>query len=110
MFLLALAVAPGIAISLFIYSLNKYGRGQMGTLLLAFVLCMAATGPALLVQMLAEDVRDAPSRHSILSYAWYAFIVIALSEEGCKYAVLRGYAYRLKTFHQPFDGIVYSVM
>ncbi len=49
MFLLALAVAPGIAISLFIYSLNKYGRGQMGTLLLAFVLGMAATGPALLV-------------------------------------------------------------
>ena len=46
MFLLALAVAPGIAVCLFIYSLNKYGRGSMRYLLLSFVLGMAATLPA----------------------------------------------------------------
>ena len=110
MFLLALAVAPGIAICLFIYSLNKYGRGSMRYLVLSFVLGMAATLPALLLQMLAEDVRDAPSRHSILSYAWYAYIVVALSEEGSKFLVLRCYAYPKKSFAGPFDGIVYSVM
>jgi RsiW-degrading membrane proteinase PrsW (M82 family) len=110
MFLLALAVAPGIAVCLFIYSLNKYGRGSMRYLVLSFVLCMLATVPALLVQMLAEDVRDAPSRHSILSYAWYAYIVVALSEEGSKFLVLRCYAYPKKSFVGPFDGIVYSVM
>jgi len=110
MFLLALAVAPGIAICLFIYSLNKYGRGSMRYLFLSFVLGMAATLPALLLQMLAEDVRDAPSRHSLLSYAWYAYIVVALSEEGSKFLVLRCYAYPKKSFAGPFDGIVYSVM
>jgi len=110
MFLLALAVAPGIAVCLFIYSLNKYGRGSMRYLVLSFVLGMLATVPALLVQMLAEDVRDAPSRHSILSYAWYAYIVVALSEEGSKFLVLRCYAYPKKSFAGPFDGIVYSVM
>ena len=110
MFLLALAVAPGIAVCLFVYSLNKYGRGSMRYLVLSFVLGMAATLPALLLQMLAEDVRDAPSRHSILSYAWYAYIVVALSEEGSKFLVLRCYAYPKKSFAGPFDGIVYSVM
>src|ERR1700760_4044534 len=110
MFLLALAIAPGIAISLFIYSLNKYGKGRGISLIISFVLGMAATLPALLIQTLVEDVRDHPSRHSILAYAWYAFIIIALSEEGSKYAVLRLYAYRQKGFSQPFDGILYSVM
>jgi len=110
MFLLALAVAPGIAVCLFVYSLNKYGRGSMRYLVISFVLGMAATLSALLLQMLAEDVRDEPSRHSILSYAWYAYIVVALSEEGSKFLVLRCYAYPKKSFGSPFDGIVYSVM
>jgi RsiW-degrading membrane proteinase PrsW (M82 family) len=110
MLLFALAVAPGIAICLFIYSLNKYGPGSMRYLLLSFLLGMAATLPALLLQTLATDVRTEPWRHSILSYAWYAFIVVALSEEGSKFLVLRGYAYPKQAFRGPFDGIVFSVM
>src|SRR5580698_3181424 len=109
MFLLTLAVAPGIAVCLFVYSLNKYGRGSMRYLVLSFVLGMAATLPAMVLPLLAEDVRDEPSRHSILSYAWYAYIVVALSEEGSKFLVLRCYAYPKKSFGSPFDGIVYSV-
>jgi len=110
MLLLALAIAPGIAICLFIYSLNKYGKGSLGQLVLSFVLGMTATLPPLLLQMLVVDVRDDPSHHSILSYAWYAFIIVALSEEGSKFLVLRWYAYPKRTFNEPFDGIVYAVM
>src|ERR1700722_6814392 len=110
MLLFALAVAPGIAVCLFIYSLKKYGPGSMRRLVTSFVLGMAATIPALLAQMLAEDVRTEPWRHSILSYAWYAFIIVALSEEGSKFLVLRFYAYPQRTFREPFDGIIYSVM
>src|SRR5579872_6402345 len=100
MLLAALAIAPGIAVCLFIFSLNKYGKGQMAFLVLSFVLGMAATLPALLVQMLAEDVRDAPSRHSILSYVWYAFVIVALSEEGSKFLLLRFFAYPRRTFRE----------
>ena len=110
MLLVALAIAPGIAVSLFIYSLNKYGKEHTGNLLLSFILGMVATLPALLVQTLSEDVRDEPSRHSILSYVWYAFVIIALSEEGSKFLVLRFFAYPRPTFNEPFDGILYSVM
>jgi RsiW-degrading membrane proteinase PrsW (M82 family) len=110
MLLAALAIAPGIAVCLFIYSLKKYGKGPMAFLVLSFVLGMVATLPALLVQMLAVDVRDAPSRHSILSYVWYAFVIVAFSEEGSKFLVLRFFAYPRPTFNEPFDGILYSVM
>jgi RsiW-degrading membrane proteinase PrsW (M82 family) len=110
MLLAALAIAPGIAVCLFIYSLNKYGKEHIGYLLMSFVLGMAATLPALLVQTLAVDVRNEPSRHSILSYAWYAFVIVAFSEEGSKYLILRFFAYPRTSFREPFDGILYSVM
>ena len=39
-----------------------------------------------------------------------AFLVVAATEEGCKYLMLKRYAYRKPEFDEPFDGIVYSVM
>jgi RsiW-degrading membrane proteinase PrsW (M82 family) len=110
MFLLALAIAPGIAVSLFVYSLHTYGKASMRYLVLAFVLGMAATVPALLVQLAAEDVRTEPWRHSLGAYVWYAFAVVALSEEGSKFLVLRFYAYPKRVFRRPFDGVVFGVM
>ena len=110
MLLFSLAVAPGIAVCLFIYSMNKYDRASIRYLIIAFLLGMTATLPALLVQTLAEDVRDQPWRHSILSYLWYAFVIVALSEEGSKFLVLRLYAYPKSVFKEPFDGVVFAVM
>ena len=110
MLLIALAIAPGVAICLFIYSLQRLGKGSMRYLVTAFFLGAAATLPALAVQLLSEDVRNDPWHHSIWSYLWYAFGVVALSEEGSKFLVLRGYAYPKKVFREPFDGVIYSVM
>src|ERR1700691_425145 len=110
MFLIALAVAPGIAICLFIFSLRKYGRRSIWQLLLTFLLGMLATMPALRLQELAVDPRTHPWRHSILYFARFAFLIVALSEEGCKFLVLRIYAYPRPWFREPIDGIVYSVM
>ncbi len=93
MLLIALAVAPGIAICLFIFSLRKYGRRSIWQLLLTFFLGMLATMPALRLQELAVDPRTHPWRHSILYFARFAFLIVALSEEGCKFLVLRIYAY-----------------
>lgn len=110
MLLLALAIAPGIAVSLFIYSLQRLGRASMRYLVTAFLLGAAATLPALAIQLMAVDVRNDPGHHSILSYLWFAFGVVALSEEGSKFLVLRFYAYPKQSFREPFDGIVYSVL
>jgi len=110
MLLIALAIAPGVAVCLFIYSLQRLGKASMRYLVTAFLLGAAATLPALLLQMLSEDVRNDPWHHSILSYLWFAFGVVAFSEEGCKFLVLRFYAYPKKIFREPFDGVIYGVM
>jgi RsiW-degrading membrane proteinase PrsW (M82 family) len=110
MLLIALAVAPGVAVCLFIFSLNRLGKASMRYLITAFLLGAAATLPALAVQLLADDVRTEPWRHSILSYIWFAFGVVAFSEEGSKFLVLRFYAYPKKVFREPFDGVIFSVM
>jgi RsiW-degrading membrane proteinase PrsW (M82 family) len=109
MLLLVLAVAPGIAICLFIWSLHHMGKESMRLLIVSFLLGAVATLPPLAIQWLSVDVRNEPWRHSILSYIWYAFAVVAFSEEGSKFLVLRFYAYPKKMFREPFDGVVYCV-
>ncbi len=110
MLLLALAIAPSLAIAVFIYSRDKFEKEPLRYLLICFLLGMLSTLPALFIQVFAQDVRAHDANHSILSYAWFAFGVVALSEEGCKYLVLRGYAYPKPAFNEPFDGVVYAVM
>src|ERR1700761_1863805 len=105
MLLLAVAIAPGIAICLFIYSLNQYGRSSIRYLITSFILGMLSTVPALFAQLIFDDVRTEPWRHSIAEYIFYAFVVVALSEEGSKFFVLRLYAYPQPFFRAPFDGI-----
>ena len=108
--LLSLAIAPGIAISLFIYSFRRLGKESVRQLIISFILGICATLPPFLIQGLAGDVRDDPYSHSVLAFAWYAFIIVAFTEEGSKYLVLRWYAYPLESFQEPFDGVIYSVM
>ncbi len=110
MLLFALAIAPGIAISLFIYSRDRYEREPKRLLILSFVLGMLSTIPPLAVQLLAGDISSESSFHSLLSYAFYSYFIIAFTEEGSKFLVLRIFAYPKKAFNEPFDGIVYAVM
>lgn len=109
--LLALAIAPGAAITLYIYSRDKYDREPLKPLLISFLLGMVATAPAIYIQVVLKPVLylQFPG-FTIWYYFLLSFIVVAASEEGSKYLMLRGYAYRNKAFNEPFDGIIYSVM
>jgi RsiW-degrading membrane proteinase PrsW (M82 family) len=111
--LLALAVAPGAAITIYIYSRDKYDREPLKPLLISFLLGMVATAPAILIQTLLKPVLFTrfPNPDSDITYYFLlAFIIVACSEEGSKYIMLRYYAYRNQAFNEPFDGIIYSVM
>jgi protease PrsW len=109
--LLALAVAPGAAITIYIYSRDKYDREPLKPLLISFLLGMVATAPAILIQTLLKPVLFIRfPNFDITYYFLLAFIIVACSEEGSKYVMLRYYAYRHRAFSEPFDGIIYSVM
>jgi RsiW-degrading membrane proteinase PrsW (M82 family) len=108
---LALAIAPGLAIILYIYRKDRYDKEPKKYLLVSFLLGMLSTLPAIAIQLIAGMVLgNISGNSSVLFNAFYAFIIVACSEEGSKFAMVRGYAYPKKVFDEPFDGIIYSVM
>ncbi|MEP6746854.1 MAG: PrsW family glutamic-type intramembrane protease [Bacteroidota bacterium] len=111
MLLLALAIAPGLAIILYIYRKDSYDKEPKRYLLVSFFLGMLSTLPAIAIQLTAKAVYGAMTGYSSIPfYAFYAFIIVGCSEEGSKFAMVKWYAYPKKVFDEPFDGIIYSLM
>lgn len=108
--LLALAVAPGIAISLFIYFKDKYNKEPLGLLLWLFILGMFSTIPAIIVQIAFTKPVGQLMGEGVFYTAVFSYIIVALSEEGSKFLVIRFFAFKRKAFDDPFDGIIYTVM
>jgi RsiW-degrading membrane proteinase PrsW (M82 family) len=112
--LLLLSIAPGFLICLFIYLRDKYNREPIGLLLLSFILGMVVAIPCIYIEtaaskFLASTFYDAQIP-SYLNVIFQSFFVIALTEEGLKFVIVRKFCFRLKSFDEPFDGIVYAVM
>jgi RsiW-degrading membrane proteinase PrsW (M82 family)/ribosomal protein S18 acetylase RimI-like enzyme len=106
MLLLGLAIAPGLAICLYIFYRDKYNREPAFTLLMSFVWGLLVTIPAVTIEMLAKDITDETVTGIIIS----SFFFIALVEEFSKFLPLRYYALSRKSFDEPLDGIVHAVM
>lgn len=104
--LIALAIAPGIAICLFIFHRDAYNREPKLNLLITFILGAATVLTAGFIEDAIINERD----NSIVQMAVRAFLMVALVEEAGKFAVVRLYAYPRKSFDEPLDGIVYAVM
>ena len=108
--LLALAIAPGIAICLFIYRKDKYNKEPIWMLVLAFVLGMLSIVPAAALQLSYPVNMDTLSNKGLVPVAFFAFCIVAISEEGSKFLMLRLFLFPRKSFDDPFDGILYAVI
>lgn len=107
--LIALTLAPAVAISSYIYWRDKFDREPLHIMLWSFVGGCASVAPTLLLELGAEDIiKYLPSHFPIVFIR--AFIGVAIIEEGCKLFFLRTYAYKSKHFDEPYDGITYAVM
>ncbi|MET0391505.1 MAG: GNAT family N-acetyltransferase [Chitinophagaceae bacterium] len=104
--LISLAIAPGLAICLFIFHRDAYNREPKLNLIAAFFLGVVVTLPV----YFAERYFGAFTDQSISGTAALAFLVVAFTEELAKFAVLRWYACPRKSFDEPLDGIVYAVV
>jgi RsiW-degrading membrane proteinase PrsW (M82 family) len=109
--LLALALAPGIAIMWFIYSSDKLEKEPLKALVISFLLGMLAILPTLLIETTGVHLLDQLlPKEGWLYYGLLSFVVVAFTEELMKWSMVRLYAYRRSFFNEPFDGIVYGVM
>lgn len=106
MTLLALAIAPGIAICIYIFLKDLYNKEPRRLLLASFLLGMLSIIPPFFIETGLHPYFS----NSLVDTGMFAFGVVALSEELSKFLVLRYYCYTRKSFDEPLDGIVYSVM
>jgi protease PrsW len=107
--LLGIALAPGVAIMLYIYLKDKHEREPLSLLLISFVYGMVSTvltlfisAPINFLVVLRED--------DYLHEFYSAFFKVALVEEFSKFVFVRFILFPNKNFNEPFDGIVYAVM
>ncbi|MDX2048978.1 MAG: YhfC family glutamic-type intramembrane protease [Chitinophagaceae bacterium] len=110
MLLLSLAIAPGIAICLYIFFKDQYNKEPRRHLIVSFFLGVLSAFIALGLQLLLTPLHKALMPQNIFSIAIFAYLVVALTEEWSKYIMVRYYAFPKKEFDEPYDGIVYSVM
>ena len=108
--LLALAIAPGIAICIFIYFKDKYNKEPLGLLLMSFIMGMLAIIPAVIIQIFLTRPVEQLMGEGIFYTAVFSYLIVAFNEEGSKFLAVRIIPYRRKSFDDPFDGIVYAVM
>jgi RsiW-degrading membrane proteinase PrsW (M82 family)/N-acetylglutamate synthase-like GNAT family acetyltransferase len=106
MLLAGLAIAPGLAICLYIFYRDRYNREPALTLLASFAWGLLATVPAVIIEMTADKLASETVTGIIIS----SFFFVALVEEFCKFLPLRYYSFSRKSFDEPLDGIVHAVM
>jgi protease PrsW len=107
--LLALALAPGAAIGLYIYLKDKHEREPLGLLLRGFFFGLLSVFVTLLIGSVIGNFITIDEQ-SVSEQAVHAFLIVALVEEFSKFIFVRGILYNHSNFNEPFDGIVYSVM
>jgi protease PrsW len=105
--LLLFAIAPGIAISFWIYQQDKYEKEPYSLVLLSFFWGCLSTIPAILAQVCFKGWENPDN---FFQMGLYSFFIVALTEELSKFVFLRFSIYPKDAFNEPFDGIVYAVM
>ncbi len=109
-FLLAAALLPALLLMVYIYRMDTIEKESGSLLLRLALLGAAACLPASILEglftpLLSRWVDSATPAY----YAWEAFLIVAVSEEGCKLLALRLGSWRSPEFNYRFDGIVYAV-
>lgn len=109
--LLLLAIAPVLAIIVYIYFKDKYEKEPIGFLTKNFLLgATISIILTLIIGFFVAIVFPLTDVKNVFQQFLQAFIVVALVEEFSKYVIVKFYAQKNKEFNEPFDGIVYSVM
>jgi len=105
-----IAIAPILAIALFIYYKDKHEKEPIKILLLAFGLGVFSALPIIFVENYLTRKGASIFISIYQNAAWDAFVVAALTEEFFKFLLLMLVIWPNKNFNEKFDGIVYATM
>lgn len=106
---LALAVAPSLALGVFVYWKDKFDKEPFHLLVKCFFIGALTCIPAALAEVFLDEFFQ-PGQYGIPGLFISTFLFIALIEEGVKFIGTHWFAYGKKAFDEPYDGITYAVM
>lgn len=107
--LILLAIVPALAIAAYIYIRDIREPEPSGLLVLTLLYGATAFFISRGIGFLLHNfiyTDDSGAMQQLIS----AFVFVGLLGEGFKFLFLRGITFYYKSFNQPFDGIVYSIM
>lgn len=107
--ILAIAIAPGMAIMLLIYKMDKYEREPFRLLIKSFGYGILSVGVTFILSYVVELFLPV-LEDEILQQGLHAFFAVSFVEEFSKFIFLMLLLYPHKEFNEPYDGIVYAVM
>lgn len=107
LFLILLAVLPGLLFSLFIVIQDRFDREPVKLLVKIFILGMVSTIPTIAVETLGQNLNLFSGTLGLL---FEAVIVVGFSEEFFKRLVVLKYAFYNPAFNEKMDGIVYCAI
>ena len=108
--LIAAAVIPAIVLLRFVYKEDRLDKESPGLLLSLVIFGVLSTFAAIVTEQIGEAILgillpQSSTAYNVLLY----FVVVALSEEGFKYLLLKKRTWYSGEFNCQFDGIVYAV-
>ncbi len=106
MLLLALAIAPGLAICIYVLYHDVHNREPAVNMIMSFFWGMLCIVPAVFIERMVYPQFGKTIPGIIAS----AFVAVAFIEESSKFLVLRYYSFTRRSFDEPLDGIVYSIL
>ena len=108
--LIAAAVLPAILLLRYVYRADRLEKEPPGLLLSLVIFGILATFAAIVTEELGETVLAMfLPEYSAAYNAILYFVIVALSEEGFKYLLLKKRTWRSGDFTCQFDGVVYAV-
>ena len=108
--LIAAAVIPAIVLLVYVYKRDRLDKEPVGLLISLVIFGIIATALALITEQLGSALLPLLAREGTVVYnALLYFIVVACSEEGFKYLLLKARTWRNPNFNCQFDGLVYAV-
>jgi RsiW-degrading membrane proteinase PrsW (M82 family) len=108
--LILAALAPALAIALFLYWRDEHEKEPIRLLWRAFYLGALGTIPTLILGLTLQSI-GFDSNSDDLAFSFISIMIgVALVEELSKFCGVRWFIYKKHDFNEPYDGIIYSVM
>ncbi len=108
--LIVAAILPAIILLLKVYQADRLEREPVGLLVSLVFLGIVSTLIAMVCEGIGETIlsRAVPA-NSLIYYAIMYFGIVAFSEEGAKYLMLKKRTWCHPAFNCQFDGMVYAI-